>query len=165
MIECYGRRGDRSPRLRFKTGRATFTASGSWSLPIPWHGQFLKQRNLERFPFTAPTLVSSHPLGSLRRLRASPPLLATRSFRRPSPRQPIRSITLGLCFLGNPTHVAIRLAPTLTSTQRGFLRSLPSFDAPVGSHSLPGFVGVNLGHFSKCPAPSLIPFGPSQYST
>src|SRR5215831_3457011 len=96
----FGRRGDRSPRLRFKTGHATFTASGTWRLPIPWHGQFLEPRNLERFPFTAPTHVSSHPLGSLRRLRAFSPLLAPRSFRRPSPRQPIRGVTLSLCFEG-----------------------------------------------------------------
>ena len=41
----------------------------------------------------------------------------------------------------------------------GYARSFPSFDAPVGSHALPGFVGVNLGHFSTCPAPSLVPFG------
>src|SRR5215472_9555843 len=37
-------------------------------------------RSLERPPFTALTRVSSHPLGFLRRLRASPLLLATRSF-------------------------------------------------------------------------------------
>ena len=127
--------------------------------PLAWTAPLA--RSLERPPFTAPTRVSSHPLGSLRRLRASPPLLATRPFRRPSPRQRIWGITPGLCFLGNPTHVVIRLAPALTSKQRGLLRSLPSFDAPVGPHYLPGFAGVNLGHSRICPAPSLVLLDPA----
>jgi hypothetical protein len=159
-LRC-GRRGDHSPRLRFKTGLATFTASGSWSLPIPWHGQVPILRTLERPPFAAPTDVSSHPLGSLRRLRAYSPLLAARSFRRPSPRQPIRGITPGLCFLGNPSRAAIRLAPALTSQQRGLLRSSRSFCASVGSSYPPGFAGVNLGHSPKCPAPSLVLLDPA----
>jgi hypothetical protein len=122
-------------------------------------------KSLERPPFTALTHVSSHPLGSLRRLRASPPLLATRSFRRPSPRQLIWGITPSLGFLGNPSRLVIRLAPALTSQQRGLLRSSCSFCASVESSYPPGFAGVNLGHSTRCPAPSLVPFGPSQYSS
>jgi hypothetical protein len=118
-------------------------------------------KSLERSPFTALTHVSSHPLGYLRRLRASAPLLATRSFRRPSPRQRIWGVTPSLCFLGNPSRAAIRLAPALTSQQRGLLRSSCSFCASVESSYPPGFVGVNLGHSTRCPAPSLVLLDPA----
>jgi hypothetical protein len=70
----YGRRGDRSPRLRFKTGRAAFTAPGS-SAPRPLVWAALLAKPLEDFPFAAWTRVLSLPLGRLRRLWAYEPLL------------------------------------------------------------------------------------------
>jgi hypothetical protein len=71
----YGRRGDRSPRLRFKTGRAAFTAPAS-SAPRPWVWAALLAKRLEEVAFAAWTRVVSLPLGLLRRLWASEPVLA-----------------------------------------------------------------------------------------
>src|SRR5262249_27381867 len=49
--------------------------------------------------------LQTRPSASTARL---PPITSTS----PSARQPIRGVTLGLCFLRDPTRYAIRLAPT-----------------------------------------------------
>ena len=123
----------------------------AWTAPLP--------KSLERSPFTAPTRVSSLPLGCLRRLWAYTLLLATRSFRRPSPRQPIRGITLGLCFEGVSSP---RCHPVGTCSREPTTR-VPSFLTLVLRVRRvllsAGFHGGEPGSPPKVPSPKPCPFG------
>ena len=58
-----------------------------------------------------------------------------------------------------PAPAAMRLAPALSSGSSGYARSLPSFDAPGGSHSSFGFRGGEPGSLSEMPSPEPGPFG------
>ena len=131
--------------------------------PLAWIAPYA--RSLERPPFTAPTCVSSLPLGCLRRQWACPLLLATRSFEMSVPTsaylgrypQPwllgeslLRCHTVGTCSCERPAEVTSFLR--LVLRVRRVLLS-------AGVH------GGEPGSRSDCPAPALVRFGPSQYSS
>src|SRR5215469_13849717 len=118
-------------------------------------------RNLKRYPFTAPTLVSSHPLGvtpassGLFTVTCSPLVqetVPTSAYPRHYPQPLLLGESYPCCHtVGTCSH----------ERQQGLLRSSRSFCASVGPHSLPGLVGVNLGHTLTCPAPSLVLLDPA----
>jgi hypothetical protein len=148
----YSRRGNRSPRLCFKTVLAGFLAHGS-SVRCP----------LSRAPFRACGL-SFHAFPFLG-IHISRFLVDSRHIQRyrdlpPAPHRPHVSISTGfpsgLGFLGNPITVPYPVDTcSLLSTTRGY--SVPPLRMALheGPHASPGFSGVSLGRLQNRPAPSL----------
>ena len=121
----------------------------------------LLKKNLERPPFTAPTHVSSHPLGEPPAssgffTATCYPLIRETVPTSAYPRHSSRLLLLG------ESHSCCHLVGTCScERQQELLRSSRSFCASVGSHFLPGFAGVNLGQILSCPAPSLVLLDPA----
>ena len=89
----------------------------------------------------------------------------------PAPRQPIPGITLGLCFLGHPSHQGIRLGRLLPSLREPLMglrsvRSVCPFSVTLGRHCTPRpSYRVNTTYANTTwPNGDVSPFGPACYS-
>ena len=161
----FGRRGDHPPRLRFKTGHATCPASGSWRLPIPWHGQFPKLRNA--------SAISVH--GSDSRLIPPARMTPASSGICPVPCSPLlRGVRPHVSLSGAlpPAFASWGILPRLSYGWHLLLRettwvtSFLTFVLRVRRATLsPGFRGGEPGSHIKMPSPKPCPFGPSRYSS
>src|SRR5262249_52763421 len=139
------------PPLQNRTGH--FHGIRLLNLPIPWHGQFPKLRSASATSVHSSDSRLIPPARNLRRLRAFPLFLAPRSFRRPSPCQPIRGVTLGLCFEG-VSHPGSHAVGTSSRRVAAGVTSFLTFVVRRRSATRsPGFLGGEPGSHMKMPSP------------
>ncbi len=144
----YSRRGNRSPRLCFKTVRASFPAHGSSVIrPLSWAPCRACDLHVHASPFR---VIHTSPCGVL---TASAALLVPITYILPSPRQHIRWLSQRPSLLGesHPVPYPVDTCSSWSTTQ-GY--SVPYLRVTLheGPHSSPGFSGVYLGQLQTCPA-------------
>ena len=158
-LSRYSRQGNHSPRLCFKTVRASSPAHGS-SVVRPW----------SLVPSWACDLhCGASPLSgsSLQRTMACSRLCQRDSSPSPAYHRPHLSLSArfpsGMGFVGHPT-----TGPPLVDTS-SLLRTTQGAAVPhrrvprcAGPHAAPGFLGGALGRLPAPPRPSPCPCGPSR---
>jgi hypothetical protein len=144
----YSRRGNRSPRLCFKTVRASFPAHGSSVIyPLSWAPCWACDLHVGASPVRViPTSLTGV-------LTASAALLVPITSLPPSPRQPLHGLSPRPALLGesHPMSSAVDTCSSWSTTE-GY--SVPYLRGTLheGPHSSPGFSGVSLGQLHTCPA-------------
>ena len=161
----YSRRGNRFPRLCFKTVRAGFLAHGSSVIcPLSW----APFRACDLHVCASPFRVIHTSLDGV--LTASAALRIPITCISPSPRQHIRELSSRRWLLGASLPASSPVDPCLperhasVSTPRG--DSVPHLRSSLkgGPHASPGFSEVSLGRLQSRPALILAFLGPSPSS-
>jgi hypothetical protein len=149
----YSRRGNRFPRLCYKTVLAGFLAHGSSVIrPLSWAPCWACDLHFH----ASPSRVIHTSLWGV--LTASAALLIPITYIPPSPRQHIRELSSRPWLLGESLPASYPV-DTCSLAQRAPVRTTRGYSVPNlrlslkgGLHSSPGFSGVYLGRLQSRPA-------------